>query len=300
MLLFRNDAVEDYFEVVEEPEIDEAAARHIATSYENGKAILLKGLKPEFDAEFFAGIEWPQTAVLKKLKSDRVVAYHESVLAGKSPAHDPLARRNSAPDQYSKMLTETFGGDMGRLDIFVENVRSLNLFLFDLMHRIFPSYKYKTPSYTYRLSDTVNENLHVDTYREDLPDHHVRLFINLDTIYRIWHTSHTLETMLANDLHRLSRDFLETATPGRICHELNHAVFGGFEIAGREGAPKHICFFEPGDVWLVDSRKVSHQIFYGRRAVSTEFQVEPDSMLNPDLHYYRMVDRYRARYLGSA
>jgi hypothetical protein len=77
-------------------------------------------------------------------------------------------------------------------------------------------------------------------------------------------------------------------------------VFGGFETAGREGKPKHIAFFEPNEIWLVDSRKVSHQIFYGRRAASTEFAIDVSSMEDPLQHYYAVVDRFRARHLGSA
>jgi hypothetical protein len=52
-------------------------------------------------------------------------------------------------------------------------------------------------------------------------------------------------------------------------------------------------------VWLVDSRKVSHQIFYGRRALSTEFAVDPATMDEPSTHYFAVVERYRARLLAE-
>jgi hypothetical protein len=76
-------------------------------------------------------------------------------------------------------------------------------------------------------------------------------------------------------------------------------VFKGFEEAGREGCPKHIVFFDPGEVWVVDSRKVSHQIFFGRKALSTEHAIEPSSMANPSAHYFEVVDQYRKGYLAQ-
>lgn len=297
MKLFLHDDIENYFEMVDGTKLDEATARRVATAYEDGKAILLQGLKPDYDAELFSSIGWSQVKVLKKLKSRQTIEYHRAVVAGKAPAHDAKAPKNSAADQYSNMLTHVFNEDQDKLARFMENMDQVNTFMRQIIKKIFPNYRFTSISYTWRFADTINENLHVDTYREDLPDHHVRMFINLDNVYRIWHTSHRLTWMLENHLDRLPREFLETATPGRICHELNLKVFGGMDIAGREGAPKHIGFFEPGEVWLVDSRKVSHQIFFGRRAVSTEFQVDPASMLDPRTHYYRIVDQYRGQYL---
>jgi hypothetical protein len=106
--------------------------------------------------------------------------------------------------------------------------------------------------------------------------------------------------MLGEYLHLLDPDFVRSATAGRICRELNMAIFGGWELAGRDGRPRHIGFFEPGEIWLVDSRKVSHQIFYGRRAVSTEFAVDNASMDDPSTHYYAMVERHRGRFLSGS
>ena len=50
---------------------------------------------------------------------------------------------------------------------------------------------------------------------------------------------------------------------------------------------------DPGDVWIVDSRQIAHQIFYGRRALSIDFSVKRESMENPDRHYLSFVDRFR-------
>lgn len=294
MLLFPNERVESYFEQVDGRDPREFASGRIARAYENGQAILLKGLTPDFDRKFVAQVDVSAVARLKKLKSVAVAAHHERLAAGGDRmAASPPA--NSPAAQYESLLSEVFGGDGGRFDYFVQQMRIVNTFLEDCAARIFPTYRYVSTPITWRLSTTINENLHLDVYNDDLPDHHVRMFVNLDDTHRIWHTSHRLDWLLEHHLRDLEPEFVRNASAGRICHALNFKVFGGFDVAGREGADKHICFFEPGEVWLVDSRKVSHQIFYGRRAVSTDYQVDPTSMLDPAQHYFAVVERYRER-----
>lgn len=299
MQLFPHPEVEAYFDVVDASDLDAATAVQVARAYEDGRAVLLTGVRPEFDAAFVAAIDCPGTDVLKKLKSVGVAAYHDLVVAQRAPARDPAAARNSPAGQYLRLLDEVLHGDAGRMDHLMDQVRSVNGFLQDLVAKIFPTYRLTTRSITWRLAETLNENLHVDVYNQDLPDHHVRMFVNLDDTYRIWHTSHRLDRLLHDHLAELPSELVAHGTPGRICHALNFQAFGGFERSGREGAPKHICFFEPGEVWLVDSRKVSHQIFFGRRAVSTDMQVDPASMLDPEKHYYRSVERRRSELLAG-
>lgn len=299
MQLFPHPEVEAYFDVVDASALDAPTAEKVARAYEDGRAVLLAGLRPDFDRKFLASIDSPTADVLKKLKSVGVAAYHGLVVEGRAPARDPNAARNTPADQYGRLLDEALGGDVGRMAYLMEQVQSVNGFLNGVVEKIFPTYRLTSRSITWRLAETLNENLHVDVYNQDLPDHHVRIFINLDDTYRIWHTSHRLDRLLQDHLAQLPADLVATGTPGRICHALNFKAFGGFERSGREGAPKHVCFFEPGEVWLVDSRKVSHQIFFGRRAVSTDMQVDPTTMLDPEKHYYRTVERQRAAQLAA-
>ncbi|MDX2235649.1 MAG: hypothetical protein NW200_14215 [Hyphomonadaceae bacterium] len=293
MQLFPHEGVDNYFREVDGRALDREACNRIATQYEDGDAILLTHIRPDYDAAFLEALHWPADAILKKLKGAPLPEVHDAVLRGKIPQINPDAPRNSPHDQYQRLLTQVFNGDTGKLAYFIQQIASVNAFLENLGRTIFPKYKILKRSITWRMSDTINENLHIDVYNEDLPDHHLRFFVNLDTTWRIWHTSHRLDWLVRNHMHRLPADFLATATPGRICHRLNFDVFGGFEQAGREGMPKHIAFFGPGEVWLVDSRKVSHQIFFGRRAVSTELQVDVKTMLDPAKHYLNVVSDLR-------
>jgi hypothetical protein len=121
------------------------------------------------------------------------------------------------------------------------------------------------------------------------------MFVNLDSVPRIWNTGFTLEELLDRFGHVLTDRELAETGPGLLCRYLNQRVYGGLSNAGRDGQPRHTAFFEPGDVWMVDSRKVSHQIFYGRRALSVDYWAAPESMARPEKYYLRAVEDYRLR-----
>jgi hypothetical protein len=277
--IYKHPAVEDYFKEIDcGPKVSLKAVSAEATKlYEDGKAILLRGKKLDYDQAFLSQVTFPNEEGYKKFKSVRFVK------KGEAPAD---------------MQARCFNGDAGRMRYFKDQVQSINRQIDSFVEDLFPRYRKLRPSITWRMSDTINENLHFDVYKKDQPDHHLRLFVNIDSCPRIWHTSHTLMHLLDTSLHLLPKEFLQEATPGRLCHDLNFAVFGGFEKAGREGADKHIAFFEPGEVWLVDSRKVSHQIFFGRRAISTDHAIDVTSMQDPGLHYYALVEQARQKALG--
>lgn len=281
--IFKHPALEDYFHEVDFGADDRDLAKLATDLYEKGQMFVLRGAVVEFDREFFSQLAFVGDPGFKKMKS---------LSFGHRLSHDAAATQ--------QLSLKYFGGDSGRLRYFTEQIALVNKQVAGFIDRLFPSYQVIRPSITWRLSETINENLHIDVYNEDLPDHHVRLFVNLDIVPRIWHTSFTLDGLLKQHLGLLDEKFIRTATPGRICHALNFAVFKGFEEAGREGCPKHIAFFDPGEVWVVDSRKVSHQIFFGRKALSTEYAIKPESMTTPTQHYFSIVERRRAEYLESA
>ncbi|MEO5861670.1 MAG: hypothetical protein ABIQ03_04320 [Burkholderiales bacterium] len=283
--IFRHPDVEDYFHFFDMEQEALALATKATELYESGQAFILKDFLLDFDKNFLASLEFDDDATKKFKSINFLKQFKQFTFPGASP------------NTYDDLLRNTFDGNKKRMNHFAEQVRSINNQIDSIIARLFPRYQIEKPSITWRLNETINENLHVDVYNEDLPNHHLRLFVNLDTVPRIWHTSHTLEHILKNSLHLLDEEFVRTSTPGRICHALNFAVFKGFEEAGREGLPKHIVFFDPGEVWIVDSRKVSHQIFYGRKALSVEHAIVNTSMKNPSLHYYEIVNRYRNKFL---
>jgi hypothetical protein len=48
--------------------------------------------------------------------------------------------------------------------------------------------------------------------------------------------------------------------------------------------------FEPGEVWLGESRLISHQIVYGESALVYMWFVRKESMANPENRFNRRVE----------
>jgi hypothetical protein len=291
--IFRNKELEDYFIEVDCSDLSGVVPDDICRYYEVGQVILLSGFKVDFDKEFIASVNFPDTPKsLKKFPSHKFLELEarESRYFGLKSL---LCSARHQPSLSGQVLQQVFQGNRQRFCYFKEQVRHVNNQILFLCQALFPMYERIHDSITWRFSETRNENMHVDIYTEDLPEHHLRLFVNMDTVPRLWNTSWTLEQMLQSHLDKLDPLFVQQATSGRICHDLNFQVFGRMRDAGRDGQPRHIAFFEPGEVWLVDSRKVSHQIVYGRRAISTDFAIVRQSMLDQDQHYYNVVDRFR-------
>ena len=275
MKIYKHPNVEDYFYSVDSNNFDH---ENIYKLYESGKVIAVQNKKIDFDIDFFNSLKFNEEN-FKKIKSIKFLNQIKSGII--SEEFNNI--RNS-------LIENVFSGDLEKFTYFLEQMSCINEQVDGVIRNFFPRYKILQPSITWRLNETWNENLHLDVYREDLKNHHLRVFVNLDSAPRIWHTSHSLEWLLKNELARLDKNFVLQSTSGRVCHALNFEVFKGFEESGREGQPKHIIFFEPGDIWFVDSRKVSHQIFFGRKALSTEYAIQNDSMHDPKTHYFNIVD----------
>ena len=145
----------------------------------------------------------------------------------------------------------------------------------------------------WRLNTILNENMHVDQYSDEIEQHFARMFVNLDSQPRIWQTSWTADDMVRNQRGKIPPRFLEGKTRGQIWSELSALTFGRDAREWWDDQPRHVAYFDPGDVWIVDSRQIAHQIFYGRRALSIDFLVEKESMKNPDRHYLEIAARYR-------
>ena len=250
----------------------------ICRPYEGGLVLQFPNLDLGIDHEFWAGLKTDDIARLKKLSSSPTPG---------DPSHDPVLDRRLEEASVPWGLKRKLRREIGRL-----YERALPVY-----ESLFSGYRFKRRQVVWRLNTVRNENMHVDTYVEDFADHFARLFINLDDQPRIWMTSWTLEQMYERFGDQLPRDLLYQGDPGQIHKAINQAAFGGRSTVWWDSQPRHVAYFEPGDVWAVDSRQVSHQIFYGRRAVSIDFFVDRDSMVKPKRHYLQTASRFRSRTL---
>ena len=57
-----------------------------------------------------------------------------------------------------------------------------------------------------------------------------------------------------------------------------------------DNEPRHRIAFEPGEVWLGESRMISHQIYYGESAMVYMWFVEVESMFEPKNRFNARIE----------
>jgi hypothetical protein len=72
-----------------------------------------------------------------------------------------------------------------------------------------------------------------------------------------------------------------------------------------DNEPRHRIAFQPGEVWLGESRLISHQIYYGESAMVYMWFVNAASMTNSSNRFNQRVERIHSemadrRQLASA
>lgn len=284
-IIKKNPNLPDYFVEVRGVSRDTApsAVPSVVSLYEDAKVMWFPELKPKIDMDFWASLDTKSLPALKKL----------STLSNIDSNQD----HSTTAAQLRKL--EKAGVERG---LATEVARQMSYLLEQVMpiyRPLFGAYRFIEGRVVWRLQDIYAENLHIDAYREANPNHFARLFINLDMQPRIWHTSWQADDVMRIAKGRLSRQDLTTLSANDLWAATNCAVFGKTSREWWDDQPRHIAFFEPGDVWSVDSRLVAHQIFYGRRAVSIDFTVDPASMLSGDRHYLRLAESIRTSGLAS-
>ena len=214
-------------------------------AYESAKVISFPRLKLSIDHDFWANLPTDEFPQLKKLKSLNA--------GGDDPALD--AGLAALPGDLASAVR-------AQIDSVLDQVMPA-------YETIFSGYVFTDRRAVWRLNTIHNEKLHIDT---GVGVHMARLFINLDNQPRIWTTSYLVSEMIDRwDVH---------GEGPAVRKQLNKLVFGHISD-WRTDAPRHVIYFQPGEAWAVDSRKVAHQIFYGRRALSIDFCVDTNSMHDP-------------------
>lgn len=277
--LFVNPNLHNYF--VSAPLVTtEGADRSYVAEYEAGNVILFPNLKPVIDPTFWGSLPTDKFPVLKKLPSK-------------------VNLRDLSVDTALDHRLSEIDIDSGLKHEIQQHMRAFYESIIPAYTQVFGGYHFERSRAIWRLTVTRNENMHFDTYRMDIPQHFARMFINIDTEPRIWQTSWRMAEAFRDRGKDIDDDLLRSGTASQIWIELNRLIFGGATSIWWDTNPRHIAYFNPGDVWVVDSRQVAHQIFYGRRAVSIDFFVDTETMLNPDMHYLRAVEKFRRKQLQA-
>ena len=94
---------------------------------------------------------------------------------------------------------------------------------------------------------------------------------------------------LLYDEHDLGR--FAGSDPNEMLFYINSKVLGGMHSRWMDKLPRHRIAFEPGEVWLGESRLVSHQIYYGEAALVYMWFVRASSMASADNRFNKRVEQ---------
>lgn len=275
--LFANPRLPDYF--LSAPEVTSSGtARSYVDEYEGAKVVVFPNLANDIDHEFWAALDTDRYRELKKF----------------GPILQPGVDAAEQRHQLQKALAVR-GIDKPVANALIEQFQRLMAHMVPAYQAIFADYDFDRWKVMLRLNTIMAENMHIDTYKTENEQHFARMFINLDTQPRIWHTSWRVGDMVERAVGRIPPGELDGLTRGEVWSRLNSKFFGQNSREWWDEQPRHIAFFSPGDAWIVDSRQVAHQIFYGRRALSIDFSVPKQLMKDPSLHYLDIAERFRSQ-----
>lgn len=264
--IFRNPSLPDYFE--------QGPVRDYVAEYEAAKVILLPNIADRIDVDFWGALDVDAYPALRKLRASINLEDPEDV-----SKIMVLLRKSELPEALREALAS--------------QIASLYKAVVPIYLAAFAGYNFSSTKAVFRLTTVMAENMHLDIYEQSPTDHLARLFINLDNQPRIWHTSWRANDLIEKYARNLDPELVETGSDNELWRSLTVRTFGKDSREWWDDEPRHIAFFDPGDCWLVDSRQVAHQIFYGRRALSIDFAVEKGSMRDPAAFYVDLAERAR-------
>lgn len=277
--LFVNPNLPNYF--ISAPDVTSAAtARSYVTEFEAAKVVTFPNLKADIDHEFWAALDTGKYPALRKF----------------GPSLDADDSTNVRLHREALMERVV---DKGLVDALCSQFQTIYEALLPVYRCVFAEYAFAKRKVVWRLNTLMNENMHLDVYGDEKEEHFARMFINLDSHPRIWQTSWTVDDLASRLEGTFPATVLRETSRADLWKELSFSVFGKSPQEWWDDQPRHVAYFAPGDVWIVDSRQVAHQIFYGRRALSIDFSVERQSMKDPSRHYLSFVDRFRANNLNA-
>lgn len=257
-----------------------AFSKRLVACYEAGQVILLANAPFRIDYSLLNRVNIPTRVEFKK-KKDKFYRY---------------------PKLYSPKIARGFWEAFGvNLPLYLrmrQEVGRVSEQVREFVRRVFAGYEFLGTDVSWRFTQTGPEPLHIDSFGEDGDFQWVRMFINLDAAPRVWSVGQRLEDLAQGFYDSADLGSMRDAPPNRFCKALDAAALRTPER--QETAPRHVVRFAQGDVWMCDSRIVSHQIVSGHRLLATHFKVNPQSMLDPEQRINARVARIHERFAPVA
>lgn len=286
--IVRDPLVDDQIVEIEmKSENDSAAVRQL---YEEGKLVLLKGVRFDIDFAFLDSLDFDVDGppeILRKLKKyggEKIVAIDPS-------SSDPVG-------QF--LFREIFAGDAGKLSYFQEQVAIGNSNADLLYAKIFPRYVNTRVVHTWRFTSTKFENLHWDNFAIPEIFQQVRIFTNIASSPRLWRTSHAIDDFASSIYAERNLEQFADRSGDALNFFVNNEVLGGMKRPCLDRLPKHHIAFDQGDVWLCETRIVAHQIYHGEKAFAGMYFSDPQSMDRPALSFDERIRRLHEHQSSAA
>lgn len=287
-LIDRHPAVKDCFVELTVPQIKDRGG--VADLFEEGRLILLKDYRLNFDFGAVANLERSLEAVedsdvRRKLKKMTAPYFFK----GKTP-QDRNGRLTFADPVRQAILDTLCNGDRETFERAAEALRYAHDEVLRLFELCFPRYESFRFIPSVRLTRTLFENLHWDNHSIDDDFHQARIFANLDSRPRIWSISHQFIDWVRDNYERYDLARFAGKDPNLLIQFVTGEIMGGTTETWKDDFPRHRVAFDPGEVWLGESRLLSHQIFYGEAAMVYMWFVTAASMADPANRFNERVE----------
>lgn len=283
----RHPDVSDY--IIEISLKDVMARRGIADLFEGGHLVILKDYRLNFDFQALLGIARSVADVDLEMRRRLKKLVATSFFEGDKPK-GLFGRANFSDSLRQAIYDKICHGDRQTFNRVSRALESAHKEALQIFAACFPDYEPFRFIPSLRLTRTLFENLHWDNHSIDGDFHQARLFANLDTRPRIWNVSHRIPDWIRSfyDEHDLGR--FAGRDPNLLIDYVTGTVFGGTQSTWMDHQPRHRIAFDPGEVWLGESRLISHQIVYGESAMVYMWFVQTGSMSNPDNRFNNRIE----------
>lgn len=294
----RHPEVEDYFVELTLPQIADRGG--IADIFEDGRVILIKDYRLDFDFGALAGLEKSTDSIRDKdLRKRLKKLTASSFFEGKPPARtrDGLAFADPLRQALFDVLCRGDREQFARASDAMRRAHEEALRLFSIC---FPHYDPFRLVPSVRLTRTMFENLHWDNHSIAEDFHQARIFANLDSRPRIWNVGRRFPDWVRKHYREYDLGRFAGKDPNLMIDFITGEVLGGTRKTWMDKEPRHRVAFDPGEVWLAESRLVSHQIYYGEAALVYMWFVRTASMADESRRFNAQVEQVHSEMREAA
>jgi len=287
-IIERHPDIADYF--VELSLNDIARRGGLADIFEEGRVIILKDYRLPVAPAAIAALSKSLDAIADPNTRRRVKKLTTPLFFEAKPRRtangDPVFSDEAQQAIYDVMCRR----DRQLFDDAATALRTGHEELLRIFGICFPAYEPFRLIPSARLTRTLFENLHWDNHSIDDDFHQARIFANLDTRARIWNVGQPYPEWVRQNYRKHKLERFAGKDPNLMLDFIAGKVLGGTQKTWMDKEPRHKVAFEPGEVWLCESRLISHQIVYGESALVYMWFVRAASMANPENRFNRRVE----------